>query len=316
MRWLSKGIVSTVLSDLGSGRRPLTHKALDELPEGKVVEHIRSVLVATGVLPQRDEQMVRLERHVKDLVSSHATAEGRKILHRYATWHLLRRRSRGKDITHYQLTVARQHLRAAVHLLDWLEEHDLALATCRQADLERWMTSDDARWDTARRLLHDDTLKPKDRLAGLLLLLYARWPAAISRLTIDHIEETDGTVHIRLGAVPVELPASVADLALQQVAALRSHAVLAQTDSPWLFPGGQPGRPISAWAMGERLRELGIRLAEARSTALFQPATELPAAVLARTLGIDITAAVKWQRAAAGDWSAYAAEVSRCHHDV
>lgn len=63
--------------------------------------------------------------------------------------------------------------------------------------------------------------------------------------------------------------------------------------------------------MGERLRKLGIRLAEARSTALFQLATELPAAVLARTLGIDITVAVKWQRAAAGDWATYAAEISR-----
>ncbi|MFG3240002.1 site-specific integrase [Streptomyces sp. NPDC048157] len=354
MRWLSKGIVSTVLSDLGSGRRPLTHEALDELPEGKVVEHIRSVLVATGVLPKRDEQMVRLERHVKDLVTSHATTEGRKILHRYATWHLLRRlrrRSRGKDITHYQLSTARQHLRAAVYLLNWLEEQNLTLATCRQADLEHWMTSDnvllrteaghfvrwslaqkitrdlsfpavrwngptqamddDARWNTARRLLHDDTLKPEDRLAGLLLLLYAQWPAAISRLTVDHIEEADGAVRIHLGAVPVELPAPVAELALQQVALRRSHAVLARTDSPWLFPGGQPGRPISAWAMGERLRKLGIRLAEARSTALFQLATELPAAVLARTLGIDITVAVKWQRAAAGDWAAYAAEISR-----
>ncbi|WP_406274962.1 site-specific integrase [Actinacidiphila glaucinigra] len=354
VRWLSKGIVSTVLTDLGSGRRPLTHEALDELPEGKVVEHIRSVLVATGVLPGRDEQMVRLERHVKNLVASHATAEGRKMLHRYATWHLLhrlRRRSRGKEITHYQLAGARQHLRAAVHLLDWLEEQNLTIATCRQADLERWMTSDDvrhrreaghfvrwalsqkiardlsfpaerwngpsqamddeARWDTARRLLHDDTLKPEDRLAGLLLLLYAQWPAAISRLTIDHIEETDGAVRIRLGAVPVELPAPVADLARQQVAVRRSHAVLGRTESPWLFPGGQPGRPISAWAMGERLRKLGIRLAEARSTALFQLATELPAAVLARTLGIDITVAVKWQRAAAGDWAAYAAEISQ-----
>ncbi|MEV8347109.1 hypothetical protein [Streptomyces niveus] len=47
--------------------------------------------------------------------------------------------------------------------------------------------------------------------------------------------------------------------------------------------------------MGERLRKLGIRLAQARSTALFQLATELPAAVLARALGIDITVAVKWQ---------------------
>ncbi|MEU5082993.1 MULTISPECIES: hypothetical protein [Streptomyces] len=298
--------------------------------------------------------VVRLERHVNDLVTSHTTAEGRKILHRYATWHLLRRlrrRSRGNDITHTQLTVVRQHLRAAVHLLNWLEAQGLTLATCRQADLERWMTSDDvrhrreaghfvrwalaqkiardlsfpavrwngpsqamddeARWATARRLLHDDTLKSENRLAGLLLLPYAQWPAAISRLTVDHIEETDGAVRLRLGAVPVDLPGPVAELALQQVAVRRSHAVLARTDSPWLFPGGQPGRPISVWAMGERLRKLGIRLAETRSTALFQLATELPAAVLARTLGIDITVAVKWQRAAAGDWGAYAAEVSR-----
>ncbi|MEU9243591.1 hypothetical protein [Streptomyces sp. NPDC048385] len=167
------------------------------------------------------------------------------------------------------------------------------------------------RWATARHLLHDGTLKPEDRLAGLLLLLYAQWPAAISRLTVDHIQAADEAVRIRLGAVPVELPAPVAELALQQIAARRSHAVLGRTDSPWLFPGGQPGRPISAWAMGERLRKLGIRLAETRSTALFQLATELPAAVLARTLGIDITVAVKWQRAAAGDWAAYAADVSR-----
>lgn len=153
--------------------------------------------------------------------------------------------------------------------------------------------------------------KSEDRLAGLLLLLYAQWPAVISRLAVDQIEETDGAVRLRLGAVPVDQPGPVAELALQQVAVLRSHAALALTDSPWLFPGGRPGRPISVWAMGKRLRKLGIRLAETRSTALFQLATELPATVLARTLGIDITVAVTWQRAAAGDWAAYAAEVSR-----
>ncbi len=82
----------------------------------------------------------------------------------------------------------------------------------------------------------------------------------------------------------------------------RSHAVLARTDSPWLSPGVRPGVTISVWARSERLRKLGIRLAETRSTALFQLATGLPAAVLARTLGTDITVAVKWQRAAVGDW--------------
>ncbi|MER5540414.1 hypothetical protein [Streptomyces mirabilis] len=106
-----------MLSDLGSGRRPLAHEALDELPEGKGVEHIRSVLVAMGTLPKRDEQMVRLEWHVKDLVTSRATTGGRKIPHRYATWHLLRRlrrRGRGREITYDQLTVARRHLRRSI----------------------------------------------------------------------------------------------------------------------------------------------------------------------------------------------------------
>lgn len=178
-------------------------------------------------------------------------------------------------------------------------ERPIVVSTARDLGFpaERWndpsqAMDGEARWDSARRLPHDDTLKLEVRLAGLLLLLCAQWLAVISRLTIDHIEETDGAVRIRLGAVPVELPTPVAGLARQQVAARRSHAVLAQTDSPWLFPGGQLGRPISAWAMDERLRKLGIRLAEARSTALFLLATEL-SAVLARTLDIDITVAVK-----------------------
>ncbi|GEC10634.1 hypothetical protein SSP24_82890 [Streptomyces spinoverrucosus] len=151
----------------------------------------------------------------------------------------------------------------------------------------------EACWATARRLLHDDTLKSEDRLAGLLLLLYAQWPAAISRLTVDHSEETDGVVCIRLGAVPVDLPAPVADLALQQVEVRRSHAVLGRTDSPWLFPGGRPGRPIRDWAMGERLRKLGIRLAESPLDRTLPTRHRATRSSPGRTLGIDITVAVK-----------------------
>jgi hypothetical protein len=44
---------------------------------------------------------------------------------------------------------------------------------------------------------------------------------------------------------------------------------------------------------------------------LFQLAAELPAAVLARLLGIHIKVAVAWQHASAGDWTRYAADISR-----
>jgi hypothetical protein len=66
-----------------------------------------------------------------------------------------------------------------------------------------------------------------------------------------------------------------------------------------------------AASLGQRLSDLGIQPGQARSTALFQLATELPAALLARMLGIHIDVATAWQRASAGDWMTYAADVSR-----
>jgi hypothetical protein len=84
-----------------------------------------------------------------------------------------------------------------------------------------------------------------------------------------------------------------------------------QGTSPWLLPGGQPGRPISAGQLTELLRQPGIRARQSRSAALSRLATDLPAAVLARLPGIRTTVAVACQRASAGDRAAYAAEVSR-----
>jgi hypothetical protein len=170
----------------------------------------------------------------------------------------------------------------------------------------------ETRWEQARWLLHDDTLKPEDRVAGLLVLLYAQYPATVSRLTLEHLQTADGQVRIRLGREPVVLPEPLDALVLQVAAGRHGHAAIGgQETSPWLFPGGQPGRPISAYQLAERLRQLGVYSGQSRSAALFQLATDLPAALLARMLGIHITVAVAWQRASAGDWMAYAADVSR-----
>jgi hypothetical protein len=119
-------------------------------------------------------------------------------------------------------------------------------------------------------------------------------------------------VQLSLGREPVTLPEPLARLVRQLAATRRGAAAIGDDGtSAWLFPGGQPGRPISSYRLAERLRENGIYSGQARSTALFQLATDLPAAVLARLLGIHITVAVAWQRASAGDWAAYAAEISR-----
>lgn len=357
-KWLNRPAVTTVLAELATGQRPLTHDALDALPPSKLIEHLRSVLVATATLPARDEQLARIELWIAETVDRHTEPEGKELLHRYASWHLLRRirqRNRGTEATYGQLDTVRQRVRAAVGLLDWLRTRRLTLATCRQADLDAWLASNDVsrraetghfvrwaisqrinptlqfpatrwtgpalpldheqRWRQAQRLLHDHSLDLDDRVAGLLVLLYAQRPAAISRLTIHDIDTIDeATLTLRLGSVPLVLPEPLATLTQSLVAARRGHAATGrQRTSPWLFPGGQPGRPVSADRLGERLRRIGIRPGQARSTALFQLATELPAAVLARMLGVHIKVAVQWQHVSAGDWTNYAADVSRRH---
>jgi uncharacterized protein YidB (DUF937 family) len=354
LSWLDNNKDSTVLRQLATGERPLTHAALDELPDGKQLRHLRTILVATGTLPPRDEQLTRLETWISRITAGRPDPEQRQLLNRYAVWHVTRRlRSRlaGKDATHGQALAAQRNIKAAIALLDWLTARSLTLETARQGDLEAWLgearpshrtdagnfvrwarrnkltpldfaavkwggpsgvIDTETRWQQARWLLHDDSLKPEDRLAGLLVLLYAQQPSAISRLTLGHVQAADGQVLIRLGREPVVLPGPLDALALQAAATRRGHAALGDDGtSAWLFPGGRPGHPISADQLGERLRQIGIRCGQSRSAALFQLATDLPATVLARMLGIHISVAVQWQRASAGDWTAYAADVSR-----
>jgi hypothetical protein len=351
--WLDKSAAPAILDGLDPGEQ-LTHRVLDELPPGKTVEHLRSVLVAIGTLPPRDEQMTRLNHWIACAIGGRPDPGQQQLLHRYAVWHVVRRlrgRLRGTDATHGQVVAAQRIIKAAIALLDWLTAHDLTLATARQGDLEAWLASAQAshrtdagnfvrwarkqkltsmdfaairwggptgvidtetRWEQARWLLNDDTLKPEDRAAGLLVLLYAQTAATISRLTTGHIQASSNNVRIRLGREPVVLPRPLDALILQVVAARHGHAAIGgQEISPWLFPGGQPGRPISAYQLAGRLRQLGVRSGQSRSAALFQLATDLPAALLARLLGIHISVAVAWQRASAGDWMAYAADISR-----
>jgi hypothetical protein len=352
-RWLTKQPTVSVLADLAAGRMPLTHDAFDQLPKRPVVEHLRLTLVAVGALPERDEELVRLEQALTDFLAQQQDLNRRRILHRYLIWNLLRRlrsRNNGRPTTRQQVLRIRLHRRATEAFLDWLDAHQLTLETVGQPELERWLNdpagsyryetatfirwahanklttgypqakrwhgpvnalNDDQRWATARQLLHDTTIDAEDRLAGLLLLLFAQRPSAIALLTTDQITISSDDVSISFGRTPIRLPHPADELARDVVATRKGHATIgAAAPSRWLFPGGQPGRPISTERLKQRLNQLGIRPNQARSTALFQLATEIPAAILARTLGISVNSAVRWQQISAGDWASYAADVS------
>ncbi|MFI5772835.1 site-specific integrase [Streptomyces sp. NPDC051658] len=353
--WVSRSKARDLLERIGRDERPVTHEVLDELPGGKVLAHLRSVLVATGALPPRDERLVALEKWITATVQARTDLAERRILHGYTVWHhmrRLRRRLGEEHATRLQDLNVRCHVTAANNFLDWLTGEGLTLGTCTQTDLERWMADptvsyrdetghfvrwsvqhrhardltygtvrwtgplstidSEKRWADARRLLNDDTLPTPDRVAGLLLILYAQKIATISQLTVDDVHFDAGTVYITFGTSPVVLPAPLASLVRELVATRRGKAKIGTPeDVPWLFPGGHPGRPLTDSQIGIRLHKIGIRPKQDRSTALFTLATELPAAILARMLGVHIKVAVQWQQASAGDWAAYAADVSR-----
>lgn len=173
--------------------------------------------------------------------------------------------------------------------------------------------SAEARWTLARRLLHDDdSLDVGDRVAGALVVLYAQPVARIAQLRRSDITDHDGDVLLRLGHERVLMPDPLGDL-VRRLPARRqvgpSGAVPAAAQ--WLFPGRHAGRPQHPEHIRKRLGTLGIQCRGSRNAALLQLATEVPAAVLADTLGLSANTAVRWTKTAGGDWTRYAARRAR-----
>jgi hypothetical protein len=355
--WLNKPGVRPALQAVAA-RRVITHEALDTLPPGRTLDHVRSMLVAAGALPARDERLTALERWISQAVAGHADPGHRRVLHGYAVWHHLRRlrgRLGARPASRQQVKNVRDQVTAAAAFLDWLTARGLTLAACTQADLDQWLAGtsghlirsanfvrwavarrhasgltapatrwtgpagpldQDRRWADARRLLHDDTYPAADRAAGLLILLYAQKLSVITALTTRHVLHEDDRTLLRLGSRPVVLAAPL-DALVTTLAASRKTpgGSLLNVPSPWLFPGRRPGSTLTEDALAQRLRALGISPRQGRSTALFTLAAEVPAAILAKTLGIHVQAAIQWQKISAGDWAAYAADAgARLEH--
>jgi hypothetical protein len=247
---------------------------------------------------------------------------------------------------------AHRNIRAAADFLAWLHSHGRALADCQQADIDTWLAtgpaacqasdflswaaahghcqaftlprqvrasgtaaSQEQRWALAARLLHDDTLDLTDRAAGSLLLLYGQQLSRIATMTTSQVTSRGDTVLIRFGDHDVPVPEPLGVILTELIRTGRTHTGTGSPPTtPWLFPGGLPGQPITPGALGGRLRALGIYAMAARRSALTDLAAQLPAAVLADLLHLAPTTAVRWMRQAGGDWSRYAAELARTRH--
>ncbi|WP_243745118.1 hypothetical protein [Streptomyces hainanensis] len=119
--WVFRSKARDLLECIGRDERPVTHQVLDELPPGEGLAHLRSVVVATGSMPPRDERLIALEKWITATVQVRTDLAERRILHGYAVWHHLRRLRRRLGEEHairLQDLNVRCHVTAAGNFLD------------------------------------------------------------------------------------------------------------------------------------------------------------------------------------------------------
>ena len=290
-----------------------------------------------------------LDDKLVELPEDHATIIG--PFARWQVLRHLHQQTRHRTITLGMTNTGRAQIIAAIRLLSWAAEHGTTIAQLTQPDLETYLDehpagryaqcrfvgwlntsgtnphltltyptpappqvtlSDADRWGHVERLLHDDTIRPYTRIAGLFMLLFAQPLAVICAMRTDQVRlHPDDTVTVTFDTDAIQLPDPLDDLVRQHLTR-RGQASYVARDNGWLFPGGIPGRHLNTENIRSQLVERGIQPSHARNAAMFDLAAQIPVPVLADLLGIATSTATRWAALAAKDWSRYIAD--RTHH--
>ena len=164
IQWIKESPNTRLLAQLAAEGRTLSHELLDELPPSRNQRYIRQLLVHTGVLDERNEDLERipgwLEHELTGKPSAHASL-ARPFLH----WFLLRRARQRAAIRRHPASAdrdLRRRLRVALEFLDWMDRRGLGLADLTQEHIDDWIagTASQRRyliryflsWTTSRRL--------------------------------------------------------------------------------------------------------------------------------------------------------------------
>ncbi|WP_239064878.1 site-specific integrase [Streptomyces sp. S4.7] len=139
--WLRNRQVPALLRDLATGTVPLTHDAIQALPNWRTAAYLRDLLMDSGVLPHLDRRLLLFERWLAQRIATTADTEHARILQHFATWHQLRklRAKAAKGPLGTSTTQeCRQQITQAGAFLVWLAARHVALSACTQTDLDAW----------------------------------------------------------------------------------------------------------------------------------------------------------------------------------
>ncbi|MER6764537.1 MULTISPECIES: hypothetical protein [Amycolatopsis] len=257
----------------------------------------------------------------------------------------LRNRAENTPLTPANRRCAGEQIKLATQFLTWLTEQQRTLETCRQADIDTWhaehsdhernrvrgfltwaMTSKLARSlrlpgpsvnrkaslpqheriALLGRLLTDQDLPLRSRVAGVIVLLYAQPLSRIVRLTVDDVTHDGDQVLLRLGEPPSPVPAPAAELLLAWISKRDNMNTATNPGSRWLFPGRRAGQPMHSESLAALVNELGIPITPGRTSAILQHILDMPAPVVADALGYHQNTATRIAAHAGATWSRYA----------
>jgi len=348
LTWLCNGSPAGLLQGLGRGEIELTHEAFHGIQPWRAAAHLRDLLMACGILPAIDKQVCSLERWLPGHLAT-ITDEGHaQLIRRFATWEVLprlRARAERKPVTTSGRRHAGDQLKRATAFLRWLSGRGIALADCRQADIDAWYAenneharhytrpflqwcmankltgrfqlpksvirqapslTDDERVNQLGRVLTGHGLPLRTRVAAALVLLYAQPLSRIARITVNDVTRDGDQVLLRLGEPPTPVPGPVAGLLLEWIGSRDNMNTATNRNSPWLFPGRRAGQPMNSDTLAMLVNDIGIPAAAGRTSAIRQHVLEMPAPVVADALSYHPNTTARLAAQGAGTYSRYA----------
>jgi hypothetical protein len=141
--WLiaRRSVAADLLRRLAHEEIPLTHEAFHTVQPWRAAAHLRELLMACGLLPAVDKQILLFERWLHEHLASVTDPDHAQVIRRFATWHVLprlRARAEKRPITSAGRRYAGEQILQATALLAWLANHGLTLPECTQADVDAW----------------------------------------------------------------------------------------------------------------------------------------------------------------------------------
>ncbi|MFJ3395294.1 hypothetical protein [Leifsonia aquatica] len=325
----------------------ITHEKLDALPASRTREFVRGPLVEHAVVPRRDSYLALFDGWATRALERVDDPRHRDVIKRYIRWQHLRRMNQMDEVPRGAFLRAKQTTTVAIDFLNWLTEHETTLEELQQAHLDAWQAGGPTtrliadrflRWaiktrqvnrdltmarqrrgtaprmgaddqdHATHRIVHTDELTPRDRAIGILVLVFGQQVENIVHLTWDSLTVTDDLVTIRIGAIDIALPQPL-DEPWRQLAANPGHGLTAaHPNSPWIFRGTQPGRPLNAGHITAHLKHVfGTRAA--RLGTLHELAKLGPVPIIAEALGYSPTTIERHRIDSAAAYSRYIAAI-------